>query len=442
LEAEYNLADGCCVLHSENSKKHKTAFDQTLAAHRKQKGDDFAYVIFPAAFKAEAFEGDVSFVHAQFWGSVDFNSTRFSGKVDFSDVWFSGNANFTETQFKGKAIFSKAIFAGNANFSNAQFAGNVNLFGACFARDVTFDEAQFNEGADFEMALFAENVSFMQSHFRGEVSFECTKFRKEASFDEAEFNARTRFCGTAQEGQFYLRLIEILNELEPDQSTDPNSFEIYFQSASIEPLDSVQFINIDLTRWRLLGTDLRKTEFTNVKWPEWRGRSAVHDEVAHSKNEDFPFAHIERLYRDLKQNFEERRDFERASDFHYGEKEMRRKNPDTPLRLKIPLYAYWLMSGYGERYLRSLLSICAVVLLSMVGYLAFGLETPEGAILDWTSRWDRLQAAHYALRVMTLLKPDDLVPVGCSQFVHTADSILGPVLIGLFALALRQRLKR
>ena len=65
-----------------------------------------------------------------------------------------------------------------------------------------------------------------------------------------------------------------------------------------------------------------------MKWPEIGGRFRVYDEdVELSDGETRPWALIEQLYRQLKQNYEDRRDYERARDFHYGEEEMRRKNP-------------------------------------------------------------------------------------------------------------------
>ena len=42
---------------------------------------------------------------------------------------------------------------------------------------------------------------------------------------------------------------------------------------------------------------------------------------------------------------------------------------------------------------------------------------------------------------MTLLKPEDLEPMGFAKVVQTLESLLGPLFLGLFALAVRQRLK-
>ena len=60
---------------------------------------------------------------------------------------------------------------------------------------------------------------------------------------------------------------------------------------------------------------------------------------------------------------------------------MQRRNPATPRSLKVLLWLYWLVSGYGERFLRPLL--CAIVLLigASVGYVWWGLA-PKGPSLS------------------------------------------------------------
>ena len=43
---------------------------------------------------------------------------------------------------------------------------------------------------------------------------------------------------------------------------------------------------------------------------------------------------------------------------------------------------------------------------------------------------------------MTFLKAEDWVPVRYAHVINTFQTLLGPLFLGLFALALRQRLKR
>jgi hypothetical protein len=107
----------------------------------------------------------------------------------------------------------------------------------------------------------------------------------------------------------------------------------------------------------------------------------------------------------------------------------------------------WTVSSYGERYLRPLVWAAALLLISTISYLWLGLEGKRvggrTSILSMSSMGDWLQAAHYSFRTMTFLKPEDVAtPIGYSRAVHTVQSLLGPLFLGLFALAVRQRLKR
>src|SRR5207247_7719253 len=99
----------------------------------------------------------------------------------------------------------------------------------------------------------------------------------------------------------------------------------------------------DLRRCKFQDTDVREVELTAIKWPKIGNRVVVYDEIAPPPDfENFKIDvsvaefrvqslfRIERLYRQLKQNYQERGDHERVRDFHYGEKEMRRRNPQRP----------------------------------------------------------------------------------------------------------------
>ena len=109
-------------------------------------------------------------------------------------------------------------------------------------------------------------------------------------------------------------------------------------------------------------------------------RLAVYDEIENlkrlkserdkdkAKKIKISFIDEERIYRDLKNNYQNDKDWERAGDFHYGEKEMRRKNPNTDLIHRFFLTLYWILSGYGERYLRPLFWTIFILLVSTFGY--------------------------------------------------------------------------
>jgi hypothetical protein len=410
-------------------------------------------IFFDATFSAGAY-----FSHATFSGRAGLSAT-YSGIADFSRAIFSGDTYFSHTTFSRLAFFNDATFSGDAHFYNATFSGETD-----------FSETTFSGETDFTEILFESNITFQRSHLDG----------------------RTVFTSKREVDPRKARVFSVDTDVD-------------FRDLVLKSPESLSFRDADLRTCRFLNTDLRKAELTAVRWPRKGARDVVHDEEIlratlkkdrlwsaapkerctefctrktgkcalceaiaeanlflwgwmdifrrQTSEKVYPWEQIERLYRELKQHHEDRRNYARSGDFHYGEKEMQRHNPSTPPSLKVFLCLYWLVSGYGERFLRPI--VCALVLLigATVAYLWWGLvpKAPllspiQGAVsrpapLSITQPNDWLSAVHYSFRVMTLLKPDDLEPIGFAKVVQTLQSLLGPLFLGLFGLAVRQRLK-
>jgi hypothetical protein len=91
------------------------------------------------------------------------------------------------------------------------------------------------------------------------------------------------------------------------------------------------------------------------------------------------------VYRALRKAREDSKDASGASDFYYGEMEMRRKHERGAL-----LLVYWLLSGYGTRAGRALLAYGAVVgliglLLHSFGFEGVRLEREAASASPWTN---------------------------------------------------------
>lgn len=262
--------------------------------------------------------------------------------------------------------------------------------------------ATFNEGADFSGTTFGSNGAvFYLAKFLGEMFF--------AGDQKAD-------------GE----IVSIFSEVA-----------VHFTEIAILPPGKITFRRADLEKCRFLGTDLRKVQMTGVKWPQIGRRVGVYDEIhalegKEKEGKSPPWPEIEQLYRQLKQNYEDQRDYERAGDFHYGEKEMRRKNPETSWSLWLLLVFYWLFSGYGERVLRPILWTLGLFVVCAVAY--------ESLTLGKSPTWG--EAAIYSFQVTAFFRPQDFVLPAWAKVIYTLQSLLGPLLLGLFALAVRQKLKR
>jgi hypothetical protein len=227
--------------------------------------------------------------------------------------------------------------------------------------EANFEAAAFSAGVDFSETTFAAVADFLSTTFSGRVRFLYTTFATEACFQRSQFRGSTLFTGLqAAEAHQLCPLSPVASHLD-------------FSDLVIESPESFSFRHMDLRACRLLNTDLRKIELTGVRWPQKGARQIVYDEIAPGPPQGYPWEQLERLYRELKQNYADRRNYPRAGDFHYGEKEMQRRNPTTPRSLKVFLWLYWLVSGYGERFLRPLLCALALLTVATVAYLLCGL---------------------------------------------------------------------
>ena len=392
---------------------------------------------------------------ANFLGATHFAATNFADRVHFGNSVFAMNASFMDATFRGESWFDSANFYGEAIFWQAKFEGVADFVWAMFAAEADFTEATFLQKADFSEALFAGKANFSSVQFNAETDFFGTQFKKEADFHFVEFKGITFFAGGPRKRTKGLHMRVVGREGYPPSEWLLKIFsgvDTDFTDVIITPLDALILRDADLTKCQFLGTDLRKAEITAATWPQVGNRRlGVYDEIAPlEKDGKREWHHIERLYRELKQNYEDRRDYERARDFHYGEKEARRKQAKRLSGLWLWLNLYKWVAGYGERWRLPLVWAAIVLLVSSAMCICLALHPDLGGLhpklggpmLSYVSTWDCLRSVFYSFRVMTLLKPEDLEAIRWAKLVYTADSLLGPLLLGLFALALRQRLKR
>ncbi|OGP55963.1 MAG: hypothetical protein A2Y65_05650 [Deltaproteobacteria bacterium RBG_13_52_11] len=472
LNADFH--DGLCILHSALDK-NKNEFAKRFEEHRKNKGDNFRYFVFPERidFGGTTFTTKASFVGATFTEEAYFTGATFSEKADFLGATFAKKASFPGARFAKEASFAGATFTKEAQFSDTRFAKGAEFVEATFTEWTWFTKATVAENANFVGATFTKEAYFLEATFAKWTSFAGATFAKEAYFTRVTFSEEAYFTGaTFVRGASFEGAIFEKGDVSFDDSHLLgrtlflggktarfifSNVNVSFKNMDINPPNAVIFRDADLGRCSFLGTRINQVEFTNVKWAMIPGkfgysRTGIYDEkilldsiksTKKSKKKDkknLDWEHIERICRDLKINHTASGDHERAGDFHYGEKGMRRRNPSTPLMHRFFLNLYRILSGYGERYLRPLFWALFIMIGCTIGYLAFGIQNEYFISLgfdDWST------VLLYSLQIMTLLKPTELQPIGvASTAIKVFQSISGPIILGLFALAIRQRLKR
>jgi hypothetical protein len=225
----------------------------------------------------------------------------------------------------------------------------IDLSQRRFAKPLRLPEATFNGVAGFERATFGENVYFWKATFNGV-----------ASFREETFKA-----------------------------------ECYFTSVTLGEKARVVLERVNLRQTSFLDTNLEQIHFRDVEWPR-KGSRHLWDEFLHKGGQP-DYEKVAENYRQLVLNYEAKRDFDTAEDFHIGEMEMRRKKKGKQAEGKAAkakwrgmktlwhcwgvirewtngYYLYWLASNYGTSYLQGLLVLGVLIALFSGIFLFTGLK--------------------------------------------------------------------
>lgn len=426
-----------CLLHAPNPDKSKDEFTQLLREHGK-KTTNYGFIAFPA--------GCSSFLNVEFAGQVFFYGCVFYGEADFSGSSFKAlptmlsSVSFFRTRFMGGAHFRFSVFNGAAIFNEAEINGDLDLISTRCHGLADFQDLNVHGFGSFNDAVFLDRASFSRAKFAGPVSFAAARFEHGVEFSHATMLSPVTFEGAIFGGVSYFNAKKYGELFASDVS---------FERALVLSSGRVEFAGANLSRARFLTSDLRDAVFVGVKWPTLRGRSAVYEELLMQASGDFDWHGLEDLYRHLRKNYEDRRDYERGGDFHVGEKDARLRSRSTPSFLRIILAFYNLTSRYGESPKRAAGWILALMLISTTVFLVSGLRMSSGkdavdaVDLSPTIFSDWGWALLFSVRTMFHLKTDSFVTyAGVARAVETFVAVLGPVSAALFALALRQRLKR
>jgi hypothetical protein len=380
---------GLCILHSEDKSKDPVAFREALLAiwnREDSASHDFRAVFFPD-----------SFAPVDFFGFRDFQRP-----IDFS------RATFTET-----ASFIGATFMERADFSNVTFLDDVHFFEATFIKKVDFIDSIFKKSADFIGTVFHEGASFFKA-----------RFQLWASFSGSTFEGVADFLRAIIEGQVIFR---------PQQVS-----KCIFRELELNPGGKLLFQNVSLAQTEFTGTHFRLIEFVHVKWPRYKGRNVVYDEIVLKKKPTSEeYAQVEHLYRQLIANCKNQEDYKRVGDFHYGEMEMHRKA--NPWRRWLSWYSiYWALSGYGESPRRALIWLMLFFfgLSGLVCWLGLPID-------DHGNTANLLDSIVYILQKASLQRPEwpKVNSIG-TRFWSSLSVLLIPGQAALFLLALRNRLGR
>jgi len=481
----------------ESSDFGKTTFEQT------------------ATFSAVTFSKSVSFDECTFHRDADFRGSTISGKMwfigDVDKPFFLAQCDFTFLRLdKGDSLVFEKVNLGMARFLD------TNLDEIVF-RDIEWRFRGHQEEAYplFTIASILDWPDFMES-LRQSVSLEppmreymkwMDGFVKEHPEGArlAEFLRGTRNLDAPDPKRIIRdslseRSTNIVNHYERGQSLDEaskssvirdlNGFlqkrDFYNEDSfhSVHPNDEAKALleegadklsNKTLARLnRLLIEAVFPYDIAKSKM-RLRGRKqhALWDEFRPLEDWEAgrEYGKIAENYSQLVINYERKRDFETAEDFHVGEMEMRRKRKGLRakrgwkrvIREWLNSYSvYRILNNYGTSYWQGVLVLVGMILIFSLAFLFSGFEPTKEYLEDSyrvinydltldSSRWtpltqslsDYWKAILFTLSIMTFQRERFFEPVGDLSRLWLFISVFGlTTQLAMVVLAVRRRFKR
>lgn len=453
-----------------------------------------------ARFAGTTFHANAEFWSATFYTHADFGRTTFNGDASFDVVTISGDAWFEHAAFAGESWFERAAFGGEAGFEGATFDADAGFKRATFSQHAGFDRVTFRGHVGFEDVTFMKAVSFESALLRSEMQIRAAANQVDlyGLRGEGRVSLRLRAAKVDLTDVVLTGPVSVLGLGHPIDGVDETAFGHGaavvppVRVSSVRGLDAalVTLTDVDLTKCRFVG--LRRADqivldgqcvFADgpggrrrvlAEEHHWRaeggGARAPHSGIWLRLPEDDAGrvelvgpARLEVLYRQLRKALEDAKNEPGAADFYYGEMEMRRAA--TSRRTERWLLAlYWAASGYGLRARRALAWLALLIVLSIGGLAWFGFpqtakeQKASGMVVTQAGRQpitlsirqadpvrplpDRVEkATEITLNAVIFRSPDaDLTTAG--RYFNIATRILGPVLLGLSVLAIRNQVKR
>ncbi len=393
-----------CLMHSRDPQKSDDQFQEEFERVLKEAGAglaDFSGFVFPSAiYPLQTFAAQCVFSNATFTQGPDFYAATFTQNANFSAATFTQNANFSAATFTQNADFFHATFTQDAQFDMAAFTQNAQFGWATFKQDAEFSGATFTQHANFAGATFTQDADFSLATFTQDANFIGATFTEDARFSEATFTQDADFTCATFVRLVYFRFAKFLGPVEfretgfrRDAQRLPGPV---FSLAEFSQPEEVVFYKTYLGQALFHNCDVSKLVFSSVEWRkrEGSGKRMVFEEDINLEHETAgalrpqennpdqrDYGLIAELYQQLKKNYDDRKDYWTAGDFHFGEMEMKRLSSRRKDRALRGLHRYlglvaWYKyaSQYGESYVRPAFLLVGVLLAFALAYPAVGLH--------------------------------------------------------------------
>jgi len=463
--------DPHCILHSELSPKDVPAFDGAIKTLIERRNYNFRSVRFPqsaSGLAAQTFTSDVDLTDVVIPHILDLTRSTFHGalcvrssgasQIALSEARIAGPVNIEIQTGLGTLDFISTNVDGPVNIRAGQHISHFRAMSATFREDLVVvtpevkhletQDAQFVKslrlqvqrihigplprdiGGDFVLRL---------CYILGEMGLSQVAFGPESTLDlsGATLVGRLTVDGASTPRSVLLNRATLHGDVHIRSPYGAPLIQIIATQIAPSFRREIVLTNVDLRECLLVGSPMEAFKLSGVKWPEARlRRRTLYDERAYRAGTvEIKEGDLREACQVLKEKYRTQGDHVLSGEFHYTEMEMKRREYGWPRRAVCPEFVYWALSGYGIGYVRAFAWLLVLLVASALVYWYF---RPA-----FVHRFD--DALWFSVRALTLQKPEAnevTQLMGFARWWYLVEIILSPLLIALFVLAVRMRLRR
>lgn len=393
---------------------------------------------------------------------------------------FGGTLRIRRSEVRGTARFERAHLREYVSITDLVVGGDLRMRDAAFERDVFLADVVCGQAVSLARATFVGSVELADLR-AGQLDLRRATFQHRAALGLAQVEsldlqraAFHRGVRVSCAGPTGIELVEV--DLGAPSVITAAAATVEAWRPQDRPVLG-RTLGTDLSMLRLSYVDLSYCSFTGAHhldklsvddWHAWRTsprslwvthRVTLADEHRvrggarwSLPGDEAPAPSVDSVlgdYHALRRMMQDRKDQRAASDFYYGEMEMRRTGLWRAVRAGMRgrvwraafstlgewllVSLYWLLSGYGQRAWRAFLTLGIVVAAASLALSRWGFQAPTGYG----------ETLRYTLRAAsTLLRGSDVVLTPTGDWIELVLRLVAPLLLALGLLAIRERVRR
>ncbi|PKA83596.1 hypothetical protein ATE92_1753 [Ulvibacter sp. MAR_2010_11] len=291
------------------------------------------------------FENEFRLSAVKIMGNLSFNNCGFLAefssmvsvvvqKTNYSECTFHNKFDYFANTHKGTTDFSSNIFIGDATFAKCFYEENYNLSGKGFTSTSTFFENTYMKRSVFAALTFEDKIRISDENFKN-CLFQGVYFRAKHNILEG--------IKTGEDGLFIFQDI-------------------------IFPVTTV-FRQCDCRNIKFTDSDIVDVKFSSCQWKK-TDRLILKDEPKNQETNISQIESLEELYRQLKKNFDNHKNWELSGMAYISEMEMRKIGLWKERKL-FQWFIYWFygfFGGYTQDIRKPMLSLAVLFLGCSIAY--------------------------------------------------------------------------